>query len=189
MSSSNNQSGKLFKCSVRFLSFTVHSLVSTTELVGEMLCMVTFPYSYCPKTYLMRLPGFLPVIYTWLKSQRHSVHNQTDSGPDLQHKFDSPQPLQGWKILLLWIPAACDLTGTTVSLSNLLVPPQFNLTLFHLVDECWPPLYTCFNFSNDTWRSGLVRRHFQRRIPPSPPLALSVYIPFQSILQMYLPLF
>lgn len=45
MSCSNNPSGKPFKCSVRFPSFKVHSLVSTTELVGEMLCMVTFPYS------------------------------------------------------------------------------------------------------------------------------------------------
>ena len=69
----------------------------------------------------MCLLGFLPVIYTWLKSRRHSVHNQTDSEPDLHNKFDSPRPLQGWKILLLWIPAACDLTGTTVSLLNHLV--------------------------------------------------------------------
>jgi hypothetical protein len=125
----------------------------------------------------MRLPGFLPVIYKWFKSRPHSVNNQTDSGPDL-HKFDSP--LQGWKILLLWIPAACDLTGTTVRLPNLLGPP-IKSNLFHLVDECRPPLYTRFNFPNDTWRSGLVRRHFQCHIPPSPPLALSVYIPFIPI--------
>jgi hypothetical protein len=76
-------------------------------------------------------------------------------------------------------PAACDLTGTTVSLMNLLVPNPFNLTLFHLVDECWPPLYTRFDLSNDTRRSGLVRQHLQCRIPPSPPLALSVYISLQ----------
>jgi drug/metabolite transporter (DMT)-like permease len=69
--------------------------------VGEMLC-------------------FLPVIYTWLKSRRHSVHNQTDSGPDLHNKFE---PLQGWKILLLWIPAACDLTGTTLMNVGLLYTP------------------------------------------------------------------
>ena len=75
----------------------------------------------------MCLPGFLPVIYTWLKSRRHSIHNQADSEPDLHNKFDSPRPLQGWNILLLWIPAACDLTGTTVSLPNLLVPHPFNI--------------------------------------------------------------
>ena len=54
--------------------------------------------------------GFLPVIYTWLRSrQQPSV--QLQEGTD---KLD-PQPLNGWKVLLLWIPAACDLTGTTVS--------------------------------------------------------------------------
>lgn len=26
------------------------------------------------------------------------------------------QPMHGWRYLLLWLPAACDLTGTTVSL-------------------------------------------------------------------------
>ena len=139
-------------------------------------------YYYLKLIHGMCPPGFLPVIYTWLKSRPHSVHNQTDPAPDLHNKFDSPRPLRGWKILLLWIPAACDLTGTTVSLPNLLVPHPFNLTLFHLVDECRPPLYTRFNFSNDTWRSGLVRRHIQCRFPPSPPLALSVYIPFQYML-------
>ena len=30
------------------------------------------------------------------------------------------QPLTGWKVLLLWIPAACDLMGTTVSFSRLI---------------------------------------------------------------------
>lgn len=133
--------------------------------------------------------GFLPVIYTWLKSRRHSVHNQTDSEPDLHNKFDSPRPLQGWRILLLWIPAACDLTGTTVSLPNLLIPHSSNLTLLHLADECWPPLYTRFNLSNDTWRFGLVRRRLQCRISPSQPLAISVFIPLKYMLQLYLPLF
>jgi hypothetical protein len=191
MSCSNNPSGRHFKCSVRFPSFTVHSPVSITELVGEMLCMVIFPYSNIVKTYPWHVlsSGFLPVIYTWLKSRRHSVHIQTDSGPDLHNKFDSPQPLRGWKILLLWIPAACDLTGTTVSLPNLLAPHPFNLTLSHLVDECRPPLYPRFNFSNDSWRFGLVRRRFQCCIPPSPSLALSVYISLQYMLQIYLPLF
>jgi len=72
--------------------------------IGEMLC-------------------FLPVIYMWLKSRRHTVHVQTDSEPDLHDKFDSPRPLQGWKILLLWIPAACDLAGTTLMNVGLLYTP------------------------------------------------------------------
>jgi hypothetical protein len=77
--------------------------------LGEMLC-------------------FLPVIYTWLMTPRQS--------PTLQLPFDSeedslisnkpnspPQQLRGWKILLLWIPAACDLTGTTLMNIGLLYTP------------------------------------------------------------------
>ena len=191
MSCSNNPSGRRFKCSVRLPSFKVHSprLTNRASRRNALYGHISL-FKYCLKTYPMRSPGFLPVIYTWLKSRRHPVPNQSDSGPDSHNKFDLPQPLQGWKILLLWIPAACDLTGTTVSLPNIFAcSTPSNLTLFHLVDECWPPLYTRLNFSNDTWRSGLVRRHFQCCIPPSPPLALSVYIPFRSMLQIYLPLF
>jgi drug/metabolite transporter (DMT)-like permease len=72
--------------------------------VGEMLC-------------------FLPVIYTWLTSRQQRVDPQTDSDPDLHNKFDSPRPLRGWKILLLWIPAACDLTATTLMNVGLLYTP------------------------------------------------------------------
>lgn len=66
--------------------------------------------------------GFLPVIYTWFKSRRQSsaVHLPSNSDDDshIPNKLTpSPEPLTGWKILLLWIPAACDLTGTTVSLN------------------------------------------------------------------------
>ena len=64
--------------------------------------------------------GFLPVIVSWLNSKRKtsSVQLPTDTEPetDVQNKVPpSSEPLSGWKILLLWIPAACDLTGTTVS--------------------------------------------------------------------------
>ena len=31
-----------------------------------------------------------------------------------------PQPLQGWNYLLLWFPAICDLTGTTVRITSCL---------------------------------------------------------------------
>jgi len=34
-----------------------------------------------------------------------------------------PQQLEGWKVLLLWIPAACDLTGTTLMNVGLLYTP------------------------------------------------------------------
>ncbi|CAA7265396.1 unnamed protein product [Cyclocybe aegerita] len=76
--------------------------------IGEMLC-------------------FLPVIYTWLNTRRQSssVQLQPDA-PDHQpvdkHNLP-PQALQGWKICLLWIPAACDLTGTTLMNVGLLYTP------------------------------------------------------------------
>lgn len=76
------------------------------------------------------LKGFLPVLFTWLNSKRQSAsaihlsHDQSDTQDDQEEEPSSsnvkgfpdsgPQPLQGWKYLLLWLPAACDLTGTTV---------------------------------------------------------------------------
>lgn len=75
--------------------------------------------------------GFLPVIYTWLRARRPSASVQlptddpdTEELPQIQNKL-APQQLTGWKVLLLWIPAACDLTGTTVSSR----PPPLMLAL------------------------------------------------------------
>ncbi|THU99342.1 hypothetical protein K435DRAFT_855761 [Dendrothele bispora CBS 962.96] len=67
---------------------------------------------------------FLPVIYTWLRSRRLStqIRLPSDSEQDLQPKVTS-ESLSGWKILLLWIPAACDLTGTTLMNVGLLYTP------------------------------------------------------------------
>lgn len=87
------------------------------------------------------LPGFLPVLYAYLSAQYKlrtakvtpPVHLPTDSdneddllAPPLtengaEHvipKELAPEsrPMHGWRYLLLWLPAACDLTGTTVSL-------------------------------------------------------------------------
>jgi hypothetical protein len=71
--------------------------------VGEMLC-------------------FLPVIYTWLKTRRQSsVQLEEDSDHVSPNKHI--QSLQGWKVFLLWIPAACDLTGTTLMNVGLLYTP------------------------------------------------------------------
>jgi len=77
--------------------------------LGEMLC-------------------FLPVLYTWLRTRRHSaaVHLPSDLEDERQVHAKgllAPQELQGWKVLLLWIPAACDLTGTTLMNVGLLYTP------------------------------------------------------------------
>ncbi|KAK0197256.1 hypothetical protein F5146DRAFT_1130068 [Armillaria mellea] len=75
--------------------------------VGEMLC-------------------FLPVLYTWIQSKRRTppIHLDTDSplGASIPLK-SAPQALTGAKVLLLWIPAACDLTGTTLMNVGLLYTP------------------------------------------------------------------
>ncbi|KAF8892577.1 hypothetical protein BD779DRAFT_1509719 [Infundibulicybe gibba] len=78
--------------------------------LGEMLC-------------------FLPVIYTWLKQRRQSSSVQlppdSELDPHIANKQlgTSAQELKGWNILLLWIPAACDLTGTTLMNVGLLYTP------------------------------------------------------------------
>lgn len=74
--------------------------------LGEMLC-------------------FLPVIYTWFQSRRQSsVQLPSDDDSLVPNKLTpEPEQLSGWKILLLWIPAACDLTGTTLMNVGLLYTP------------------------------------------------------------------
>ncbi|KAJ6455752.1 hypothetical protein C8R45DRAFT_1187434 [Mycena sanguinolenta] len=74
--------------------------------LGEMLC-------------------FLPVIYTWLQSRRQSSVQLPSEDDSLDPNKLEPQPeqLSGWKVLLLWIPAACDLTGTTLMNVGLLYTP------------------------------------------------------------------
>lgn len=69
--------------------------------VGEMFC-------------------FLPVIYTWLKSKRQS---NISLHPEIAPHGPKPAQLDGFKVLLLWIPAACDLTGTTMMNIGLLYTP------------------------------------------------------------------
>ncbi|CCL98945.1 uncharacterized protein FIBRA_00953 [Fibroporia radiculosa] len=77
--------------------------------LGEMLC-------------------FLPVIYAWLASKRARPALQLP--PDAEEEPAdgakaqlSVQHLSGWKVLLLWFPAACDLTGTTLMNVGLLYTP------------------------------------------------------------------
>ena len=76
--------------------------------------------------------GFLPVVFSWLRARRQaqplSLPADSEEEPAVGSKAVTPQAhLHGWKVLLMWFPAACDLTGTTVrrfALSNpaLLMP-------------------------------------------------------------------
>jgi hypothetical protein len=65
---------------------------------------------------------FLPVIFAWAKakyvtsSDRIQLEEESEEGENAHtNKMNSPPlPLDGWKVFLFWIPALCDLTGTTV---------------------------------------------------------------------------
>lgn len=74
--------------------------------VGEMFC-------------------FIPIFTAWVREKRRSqpVQLEPDSEHDPVPTKVVAQPLSGWKMLLLWIPAACDLTGTTLMNVGLLYTP------------------------------------------------------------------
>jgi hypothetical protein len=80
--------------------------------VGEMLC-------------------FLPIIYDHLRSlyARHTANGavhlpeEADDADDLGPTKHDMQPLAGLATLLMWIPAVCDLTGTTLMNVGLLYTP------------------------------------------------------------------
>jgi hypothetical protein len=66
---------------------------------------------------------FLPVIFAWARAKymasspsiQLEEEGEEDESTPANKIVPAPLlPLTGWKILLLWIPALCDLTGTTV---------------------------------------------------------------------------
>lgn len=61
--------------------------------------------------------GFIPVLYTYLRNRGNPAPLLSDDDSERDHPRPkvSGESLHGWKILLFWLPAACDLTGTTVS--------------------------------------------------------------------------
>jgi hypothetical protein len=92
--------------------------------------MYALPLPLCPSPFLGASTdavapcdwvGFLPVLYTIVASRWRtpSVHLPDESSEDTLEDFSesqktSPERLTGRRILLLWLPAICDLTGTTV---------------------------------------------------------------------------
>jgi hypothetical protein len=130
--------------------------------------------------------GFLPVIYTWLRTRRRPapVHLTPDSqaDPPIHSKFPPPEELRGRKVMLLWIPAVCDLTGTTVRYPSFSLHLTLKLPAF-LVDEYRSPVHPGVHISNDKGCSCSLRRYTQRSISPPPSMALSV----QSLLSSFLP--
>lgn len=69
--------------------------------------------------------GFLPIVYRHLHSlytrytangavQLPETEDDDNEDDDLGPNKHDMQALTGWATLLMWIPAVCDLTGTTV---------------------------------------------------------------------------
>lgn len=82
---------------------------------------------------------FLPVWFSWIRSKvaKPSPSIQLDATADEEQEAitpsklaPAPQPLTGWKILLLWIPALCDLTGTTARV-HLIFAISIHLSQIH----------------------------------------------------------
>ena len=78
---------------------------------------------------------------------------------DESHKFPQER-LTGWRILLLWLPALCDLTGTTVRTffaTTGEVLTYAYLRLRSTAHEYWLVVYPCVNLSNDAWCTSAFR--------------------------------
>ncbi|KAI9456519.1 hypothetical protein BJY52DRAFT_550902 [Lactarius psammicola] len=98
--------------------------------LGEMLCAFLFlslPPCLRPS---WAVSGFLPVLYEYLSKRWRAASIQLpeeDSDSSLAELSESqklpPQRLTGRRILLLWLPALCDLTGTTLMNVGLLYTP------------------------------------------------------------------
>jgi len=107
-------------------SSTFSSLTNRTSRRDVLL--VTPHVCPCATFHFLTTQGFLPVIYAWLRTRARRHTPSLQFQPDLEHdhhvhKLDH---LTGSKVLLLWIPALCDLTGTTVCPQ----PPQILLSHF-----------------------------------------------------------
>lgn len=58
---------------------------------------------------------FLPVLFALL---RHRGYQQAETDPT-----KTQRPMKGWKFLLFWLPALCDLTATTLMNVGLIYTP------------------------------------------------------------------
>ncbi len=98
----------------------------------------------------------------------------------LNDPAESPKmkPLTGWRVLLLWLPALCDLTRTTVRAFV-----DLPLSCSHLCDwgsvahERWLAVYPRVDLSNDPWCAGAVRWDpFRGILAPQ-----TVYLPVSDV--------
>lgn len=113
--------------------------------------------------------GFIPVIYALIanKYSSKSVQLPAEEESTSEATLDSDgkvskqlRPLTGWTILLMWIPAVCDLTGTVVSIlcyiPLLRLPGQQSYSIHLIAHDDWPAIYSCIHLPNDSRRASSV---------------------------------
>ncbi|KAG6919888.1 hypothetical protein DXG01_015596 [Tephrocybe rancida] len=74
----------------------------------------------------LQMFGFLPVLYAWIMSRRKSRPIQLledDETDELVKLGTVSKEMTGWKVLLFWIPALCDLIATTLMNVGLIYTP------------------------------------------------------------------
>jgi hypothetical protein len=99
---------------------------------------------------------------------------------DESHKF-SQERLTGWRILLLWLPALCDLTGTTVrtffaTIGEVLIYAY--LRPGSTAHEYWLVVYPCVNLSDDAWCTSAFRWDTFCVVPAPQAVSLPVSVTF-----------
>lgn len=83
--------------------------------VGEVGCTSSLPYTTVSHLTPTIIVGFIPVLFTYLRNRNTAAPLLSNDDPDAAKPTGSK--LTGSKIFLFWLPAACDLAGTTVSSS------------------------------------------------------------------------
>jgi hypothetical protein len=134
--------------------------------------------------------GFIPVLYSTLSARwRKSSVRLPDESPDdtLDGLSESSQKfpqerLTGRRVLLMWLPALCDLTGTTVRIYLHSTPSNKRpelityayVSLLSTAYERWLVVYPRVDLSNDTWCTSAFRWDLFRVLPPPQAVFLSV---------------
>lgn len=91
-------------------AYTLPKAIRVLVKASQATCLFSF---YCL--------GFIPVVYSAIYAKYHQKSVQLPEEEEETAPFtvdgkvtQRPKPMAGWSILLMWIPAVCDLTGTTV---------------------------------------------------------------------------
>ncbi len=116
------QTLQMFRTSSPLFLPVIICLNTVSFLVGEMLCRFLIFFLSCSHLRpSWDASGFLPVLYggvsKWWRGASIRLPEE-DSDSSLEELSEShklpPRKLKGRRVLLLWFPALCDLTGTTV---------------------------------------------------------------------------